>query len=65
VGDINIATVDSLKALDPNRPIREADIVDVRFFGRYRGQGGHGGKSRKCCLMTDTVEKGLVIFGEQ
>jgi len=42
-----------------------ADIVDVRFFGRYRGQSGHGGKSRKCRLMTDTVEKGLVIFGEQ
>ncbi len=26
-GDIDIATVDSLKALDPNRPIREADIA--------------------------------------
>jgi hypothetical protein len=25
-GDIDIAVVDSLKALDPNRPIREADI---------------------------------------
>ena len=24
--DINTATLDSLKALDPNRPIREADI---------------------------------------
>jgi hypothetical protein len=24
--DIDIAVVDSLKALDPNRPIREADI---------------------------------------
>ena len=32
--DIDIAVVDSLKALDPNRPIREADILlnlfDVR-----------------------------------
>ena len=27
-GDIDTALVDSLKALDPNRPIREADIVD-------------------------------------
>jgi hypothetical protein len=25
VGDIDMAEVDSLKALDPNRPIREAD----------------------------------------
>ena len=25
--DINTATLDSLKALDPNRPIREADIT--------------------------------------
>src|SRR5246500_5567856 len=33
--DIDTATLDSLKALDPNRPIREADMVrhdhDVRF----------------------------------
>jgi hypothetical protein len=27
VSDINTATLDSLKALDPNRPIREADIA--------------------------------------
>jgi hypothetical protein len=26
-GDIDTAAVDSLKALDPKRPIREADIV--------------------------------------
>jgi hypothetical protein len=25
------ATLDSLKALDPNRPIREADIRDFRY----------------------------------
>src|SRR5215471_112793 len=33
--DIDTATLDSLKALDPNRPIREADIAErsgqVRF----------------------------------
>jgi hypothetical protein len=28
VGDINTAVVDSLKVLDPNRPIREADIAE-------------------------------------
>ena len=27
VGDIDTAVLDSLKALDPNRPIREADIT--------------------------------------
>jgi hypothetical protein len=27
VSDINTALVDRLKALDPNRPIREADIA--------------------------------------
>jgi hypothetical protein len=26
VSDIDTAVVDSLKALDPNRPIREADL---------------------------------------
>ena len=35
VGDIDAAVVDSLKALDPNRPIREADmparLLNVRF----------------------------------
>jgi hypothetical protein len=29
VSDIDIAVVDSLKALDPERPIREADISTV------------------------------------
>jgi hypothetical protein len=31
VSDIDTAVVDSLKALDPQRPIREADI---KFSGR-------------------------------
>jgi hypothetical protein len=29
VSDIDTVTVDSLKALDPNRPIREADIREM------------------------------------
>jgi hypothetical protein len=29
VSDIDTAVVDSLKALDPERPIREADIFSV------------------------------------
>jgi len=31
VSDINTAVADSLKVLDPSRPIREADIDDVGF----------------------------------
>ena len=33
--DIDTAVVDSLKALDPNRPIREADISAVRHWAAY------------------------------
>jgi len=29
VSDIDIAVVDSLKALDPKRPIREADVAAI------------------------------------
>ena len=29
VSDIDTAVLDSLKALDPNRPIREADIHSI------------------------------------
>ena len=31
VGDIDIAVVDSLKALDLEQPIREADVIDRPF----------------------------------
>ena len=34
VSDINIAAVDSLKVLDPNRPIREADMAIKGCHGR-------------------------------
>src|SRR6476660_4320870 len=37
VSDIDTVVVDSLKALDPKRPIREADIDGVDM--RRRGQG--------------------------
>ena len=35
VSDIDTATVDSLKALDPKQPIREADINGVAFAAMY------------------------------
>ena len=34
VSDINIAAVDSLKTLDPKRPIREADVAKKGRQGR-------------------------------
>jgi len=34
VSDIDTAVVDSLKALDPKRPIREADVSRTSHFGR-------------------------------
>ena len=35
MSDINIAVVDSLKVLDPNRPIREADKLRGNRFVRF------------------------------
>ena len=43
--DIDTVVVDSLKALDPKRPIREADIV---VNGGRRG-GRKTGVVRECC----------------
>ena len=41
MSDIDTAAVDSLKALDPKRPIREADIrsrsANVRYWRRLLG----------------------------
>ena len=36
MGDIDIAVVDSLKVLDPNRPIREADIASHLLNVHFR-----------------------------
>jgi hypothetical protein len=38
VSDIDTAVVDSLKALDPKRPIREADIVRLNGIIAYRSR---------------------------
>jgi hypothetical protein len=45
VSDIDTAVVDSLKVLDPKRPIREADIMATRHerapqTGKLRGNLG-------------------------
>ena len=41
VSDIDIAVVDSLKVLDPNRPIREADKSAARSDGPLCAMSGH------------------------
>ena len=37
MSDIDTAVVDSLKVLDPNRPIREADTLGGDSRGSFRG----------------------------
>ena len=44
--DVDIAVVDSLKALDPKRPIREADIVQDRCVYRKLKHGRSGDEVR-------------------
>jgi hypothetical protein len=38
VSDIDIAVVDSLKVLDPKRPIREADVVQTAIDASDRSR---------------------------
>jgi hypothetical protein len=52
VSDIDTRAVDSLKALDPQRPIREADIKFDTIDVCFRGQSGHGASMLQCPLMT-------------
>ena len=52
MSDIDIAAVDSLKVLDPNRPIREADIK----------RGGDGREERRADVRVDSL-KGLTNDG--
>jgi len=47
VGDIDTAVVDSLKALDPNRPIREADIQDGSEMTRLTQMYGPAVRRKK------------------
>jgi hypothetical protein len=41
VSDIDTVVVDSLKVLDPKRPIREADMPTAPANVRFRGKSGH------------------------
>ena len=40
MSDIDTGVADSLKVLDPRRPIREADMLVVSLDVRFRGQTG-------------------------
>ena len=48
--DVDTVVVDSLKALDPNRPIREAIKGHPKFGGRPRGQA-----NRNTRLLKDAI----------
>ena len=52
VSDIDTAVVQSLKALDPKRPIREADIPMRSSDVRFRGNSGRRASHRECLLLT-------------
>ena len=39
MSDIDTVVMDSLKALDPNRPIREADIAPFQHYRPIRYDG--------------------------
>jgi len=41
------------------------DVPPWPAYVCYRGRSGRRFETPECPLMTDTVEKGLVIFGEQ
>jgi hypothetical protein len=52
VSDIDTAVVDSLKALDPEWPIREADISPKKANSRFDLSGS---RVAKIAVMHDTV----------
>jgi hypothetical protein len=49
VSDIDTVVVDSLKALDPNRPIREADIKRRRPMSVIEGKADMDQKPQNVC----------------
>jgi len=51
VGDIDIAVVDSLKVLDPRRPIREADIRATRALRVFSPLRTHTPESLPCPVL--------------
>jgi hypothetical protein len=53
VSDIDTAVVDSLKALDLKRPIREADMAAALPNVRFTPESGHHRKPSRCRLSAN------------
>ena len=52
MSDIDTAVVDSLKVLDPEWPIREADMRCCTAHVCFRGESGHAPDITECPLVT-------------
>ena len=71
MSDIDTVVMDSLKALDPNRPIREADIAHQTFTLYNDGFSGFHwriylalrGGLRRCALDWQSVALSRTIYG--
>src|SRR6516162_8568084 len=57
--DINTCAVDSLKVLDPERPIREADIEAPRPHVRFTPKSGHrlSAQRRPLCAKSGLMQR--------
>jgi hypothetical protein len=65
VSDIDTAAVDSLKVLDPERPIREADNLAVSLNVRYwvpSGQRPVLGLNGKAVIATNGFQKAAETY---
>jgi len=56
VSDIDTVVVDSLKALDPKRPIREADVTTLRKSRIFPGLLTSSDQKRKSSLDVQMLE---------
>src|ERR1700756_1026198 len=54
--DIDTATLDSLKALDPNRPIREADIGERDCHVRFVPEMDSCSAAKRAKLLIECVQ---------
>ena len=65
VSDIDTVTADSLKALDPNRPIREADIAFTGFGTRLCGRKDEVSAKRRQCYVAKQRSAGRDALGRR
>ena len=55
MSDIDTVLVDSLKALDPKRPIREADVVSNAANGSFVPKAAVSNRSKRCYSITSSA----------